>query len=90
MILEPEEEKKDVHQFLKEMHEKSAFVKAMEIAKGEIEGIIRSGLYTRMTEKDFTIEQWKALSDIKKEKIVISMGLFSFYKQAVICVDFIR
>nr|WP_296043209.1 hypothetical protein [uncultured Blautia sp.] len=87
---EPEEEKKDVHQFLKEMHEKSAFVKAMEIAKGEIESIIRSGLYTRMTEKDFTIEQWKALSDIKKEEMVISMGLFSFYKQAVICVDFIK
>lgn len=89
-----EEAKKDenneVHLFLKEMNEKPSFVKATEVAKGEMGSIIQSGLYTRMTNKVFTIEQWSALSNLKKEEMVISMGLFSFYKQAVICVDFIR
>lgn len=72
------------------MHEKPAFNKAMEIAKGEMESIVKSGLYKRMTEKDFTYDQWNSLSDAKKEEMVISMGLFSFYKQSVICVDFIE
>ena len=72
------EEKDELSIFLKEMHEKPAFNKAMEIAKGEMESIIQSGLYKRMTEKDFTYDQWNSLSDAKKEEMVISMGLFSF------------
>ena len=88
---EPEEEEKnELSIFLKEMHEKPAFNKVMEIAKGEMDSIIQSGLYKRMTEKNFTYAQWNSLNDAKKEEMVISMGLFSFYKQAVICVDFIE
>lgn len=85
-----EEEKNELSIFLKEMHEKPAFNKAMEIAKGEMASIIQSGLYKRMTEKDFTYDQWNSLNDAKKDEMVISMGLFSFYIQAVICVDFIK
>lgn len=84
------EEKKELSDFLKEMHEKPAFNQAMEIAKGEMASIIQSGLYTRMTEKNFTYDQWNSLNDAKKEEMVISMGLCSFYIQAVICVDFIE
>ena len=87
---EKTEEKNEVYVFLKEMNEKSAFIKAMEIAKGDMDSIIRSGLYTRLTKKEFTCNQWDALSNEQKEKMVISMGIFSFYKQAVLCVDFVK
>ena len=30
------------------------------------------------------------MSNAQKEEMVISMGLFTFYKQAVICVDFVK
>lgn len=84
-----EDDRLNVNYFLKTMKEKSAFRKVMETAKSELESIIQSGVYTKITKKQFSHKQWYELNEIQKETMVVSIGLFSFYVGSIICIDFI-